>query len=85
MSDLRTGFLLQIGRAIDSAADKLPSGYQIRLDVENGGYGCSLIYPNGEEICIDSDSVSSSFDQGVRIACDDDFNKNAPENQDSDN
>lgn len=35
-----------LGCAIESAAESLPEGYRIRLDIEKGGYDVRLIFPD---------------------------------------
>lgn len=79
MTSLLDGKFLATGRAIDKAAQHLPSGYNVNISIERHGWGFNLELPNGETVDIDNSDIDSSIDDAIEWACNHDAMQNQPE------
>ena|GEM_PF-3474712 len=60
---------LEIGRAAERAAEILPDGYEIRIDIERGAGTVHLIHPDGSEHYVDNhDTFSDDINQAIDAA-----------------
>lgn len=80
MSDYHT----KLGKAIESAAEKLPDGYTINIVVEHNGGNAVLYDDEGEECAFPSnhECLADEINDAVEFAIQDEINLDRMRNQD---
>ena len=59
----------EVGEAIEHAAQRLPEGYRIRMDIEHEGYAVYLLCPNTHiGICMEEENLDLDIREAVKIA-----------------
>lgn len=57
-----------LGAAIESAAESLPNGYRLRLDIEKHGYAARLVLPDDTVADVSEDSLVDEIESLVALA-----------------
>ena len=57
-----------VGHAVNKAAECLPKGWKVRIDIEHEGYGIYAVNPEGGEIDIDSYSIPDCINDAIIFA-----------------
>lgn len=81
MSQTKEEYELEIGKAIEHAAEALPTGYSIDLNIESGGWGIKLNRPSGSPLDCSEPSIKDSVEWLVNMACGEDYYNHAPCNE----
>lgn len=66
--DFKDQYHSSLGKVIEKAAEKLPKGYVISLQIEEGGWGCELHDPAQYSEEIDGDGVIDSIQRAIDLA-----------------
>ena len=57
-----------VGAAIDLAAEALPKGYRLRLDIERHGYSAKLVLPDDTVLDVSKDNLVDEIVELVALA-----------------
>lgn len=65
---MNNGWNESLGAAIESAAEALPKGYRLRLDIEKHGYATRLVLPDDTVADVSEGSLVDEIESLVELA-----------------